>query len=181
MKILLCVTGASLAEISLKLIDELKDRCELHVVFSKNSFMVLSAENNTIFDKNAYENVVFYNDEDIASAPASGSFRIDKTLVAPCSVNTLAKISCGIADTLITRSCAVALKEHKPLILGVREMPFSAISLEQMSKLANLGVIIAPPILGSYAGKKSDEILNFIVGKWLDLLEIKHEIYKRWS
>lgn len=182
MKILLCITGASLAEISLKLIDELKDRCELHVIFSQNSKRVLECEKSIDFNSLIFKNIKIYDDEDISAAPASGSFGIDKTIVAPCSINTLAKVANGIADTLITRACAVALKEQKKLVLGVREMPLSAISLKQMSELSSLGVIIAPPVLGSYAGFKTvDDIENFIIGKWLDLLEIKHDIYKRWK
>lgn len=182
MKILLCITGASLAEIALKLIYELKNRCELHIIFSQNSKKVLECENNLDLNSILFDNVKIYDDANISAAVASGSFGIDKTIVAPCSVNTLAKVSNGIADTLITRACAVALKEQKRLILGVREMPLSAISLRQMSELANLGVMIAPPILGSYAGfKRIEDIENFIVGKWLDLLGIEHEIYKRWK
>ena len=103
-------------------------------------------------------------------------------LFRSCSINTLAKIHSGICDTLITRAAAVALKERKKLILCVREMPFSTISLKQMYELSSQGVIISPPVLGSYAGFENIlEIENFILGKWLDLLDIKNEIYKRWE
>ncbi|MSN96828.1 UbiX family flavin prenyltransferase [Campylobacter sp. FMV-PI01] len=182
MKILLCITGASLVNLGLKMITHLENECDLFVILSKNAKIVLEKENSFKFNINSYKNTIFFNDDEIYQAPASGSFGIDKTIIAPCSINTLAKISNGISDTLITRAAAVSLKEQKKLILGVREMPFSAISLEQMSKLSNLGVVISPPILGSYAGFKSvEEIENFIIGKWLDLLEIKHNLYKKWS
>ena len=125
---------------------------------------------------------VIYDDSDLAAAPSSGSFGIDATIVAPCSINTLAKIHAGFADTLITRVAAVALKERKRLVLGVREMPFSTLALEHAAKLSVLGAIIAPPVLGYYSAQNSlEDMENFIIGKWLDLLDIKHRIYQRWS
>ena len=125
---------------------------------------------------------VIHDDSDLAAAPSSGSFGIDATIVAPCSINTLAKIYAGFADTLITRAAAVVLKEQKRLVLGVREMPFSTLSLEHAAKLSALGAVIAPPVLGYYSGQNSlEDMENFIIGKWLDLLDIKHRIYQRWS
>nr|WP_315106327.1 UbiX family flavin prenyltransferase [uncultured Campylobacter sp.] len=125
---------------------------------------------------------VIHDDSDLAAAPSSGSFGIDATIVAPCSINTLAKIYAGFADTLITRAAAVALKERKRLVLGVREMPFSTLALEHAAKLSALGAVIAPPVLGYYSAQNSlEDMENFIIGKWLDLLDIKHRIYQRWS
>ena len=125
---------------------------------------------------------VIHDDSDLAAAPSSGSFGIDATIVAPCSINTLAKIYAGFADTLITRAAAVALKERKRLVLGVREMPFSTLALEHAAKLSALGAVIAPPFLGYYSAQNSlEDMENFIIGKWLDLLDIKHRIYQRWS
>ena len=123
-----------------------------------------------------------HDDSDLAAAPSSGSFGIDATIVAPCSINTLAKIHAGFADTLITRAAAVALKERKRLVLGVREMPFSTLALEHAAKLSALGAVIAPPVLGYYSGQNSlEDMENFIIGKWLDLLGLEHQIYKRWG
>ena len=125
---------------------------------------------------------VIYGDSDLAAAPSSGSFGTHAAIVAPCSINTLAKIHAGFADTLITRAAAVALKERKRLILGVREMPFSTLALEHAAKLSALGAVIAPPVLGYYSAQNSlEDMENFIIGKWLDLLGLKHQIYKRWS
>ena len=123
-----------------------------------------------------------HDDSDLAAAPSSGSFSINATIVAPCSISTLAKIHAGFADTLITRAAAVALKERKRLVLGVREMPFSTLALEHAAKLSALGAVIAPPVLGYYSAQNSlEDMENFIIGKWLDLLDIKHRIYQRWS
>ncbi|WP_142692355.1 UbiX family flavin prenyltransferase [Campylobacter troglodytis] len=124
----------------------------------------------------------FFDDENLAASVASGSFGINATIIAPCSLNTLAKIRQGISDTLISRSAAVALKERKKLILAVREMPFSTLVLKQMTKLSKMGVIIAPPVFASYSNATSlNDLRKFIIGKWLDLLEIKHDLYQKWQ
>ena len=152
-------------------------------------------QNKSEFDKNRAQKdeiyqiwqdlqnrAVIHDDSDLAAAPSSGSFGIDATIVAPCSINTLAKIHAGFADTLITRAVAVALKERKRLVLGIREMPFSTLALEHAAKLSALGAVIAPPVLGYYSGQNSlEDMENFIIGKWLDLLGLEHQIYKRWS
>ena len=126
--------------------------------------------------------VKIYDDLDLSAGPASGSFGTDAMIIAPCSTNTLAKVANGISDTLITRAASVALKERQTLVLGVREMPFSTIALSQMQLLSSLGAIIAPPVLGYYAGIKSlQDMENFIIGKWLDALKIENNLYKRWQ
>lgn len=123
----------------------------------------------------------FLDDENLAASVASGSFGINATIIAPCSLNTLAKIKHGFADTLITRGAAVALKERKKLILCVREMPFSTLALKQMTKLSKMGAIIAAPVYASYfKAQNLSDLQNFIIGKWLDLLEIPHNLYQKW-
>ena len=151
---------------------------------NKSEFDKNSAQKDEIYQiwQDLQSRAVIYDDSDLAAAPSSGSFGIDATIVAPCSINTLAKIHAGFADTLITRAAAVALKERKRLVLGVREMPFSTLALEHAAKLSALGAVIAPPVLGYYSAQNSlEDMENFIIGKWLDLLGLEHQIYKRWS
>jgi 4-hydroxy-3-polyprenylbenzoate decarboxylase len=113
---------------------------------------------------------------------ASGSFKTDGMFVVPCSMKTLAGIANGYADNLIQRAADVVIKEGRPLLLSPREMPFSAIHLENMLKLARLGVKIAPPIPAFYHKPKSlDDMVSFIVGKMLDAFGIEHEIFRRWG
>jgi 4-hydroxy-3-polyprenylbenzoate decarboxylase len=121
-------------------------------------------------------------DDDIAASVASGSFKTDAMIILPCSMNTLAKISCGISDNLTTRAASVMIKEQRKLILAPRELPFSPIALENMLKLSKLSIIIAPPIMGYYCEPKDlGQMEDFLIGKWFDLLDIKHDLYKRWG
>ncbi|WP_103644954.1 UbiX family flavin prenyltransferase [Campylobacter concisus] len=180
-KVVFAATGASGAGLFLKLVNAAKDSCEAHVIVSKNAMKVLEAEENLKLNLDEL-GVKIYDDQDLSAGPASGSFGTDAMIIAPCSTNTLAKVANGISDTLITRAASVALKERQTLVLGVREMPFSAIALSQMQLLSSLGAIIAPPVLGYYAGIKSlQDMENFIIGKWLDALKIKNNLYKRWQ
>jgi 4-hydroxy-3-polyprenylbenzoate decarboxylase len=167
---LVAVTGASGASLGMKLFNSIPEPHRKYLIVTKNSKTVLAEEEN-----------IFFND-DISAPPASGSFGIDAMIIAPCSMNTLAKISCGISDNLVTRSADVVIKERKKLIIAPREMPFSYIHLENMLKLSNIGVVIAPPILGYYSGAESlRDMEDFLIGKWLDLLGIENNLYKRWK
>ncbi|RAZ24278.1 UbiX family flavin prenyltransferase [Campylobacter hyointestinalis] len=180
MKILVGITGASGANLGVNLANMVSNLGhEVHLIISENAKISMQKES---FSISVNSNIITHQNGEIYSSAASGSSKFDKMIVAPCSINTLAKISCSLADNLITRAAAVMLKEHKTLILAVREMPFSAISLRQMSELSALGVIIAPPVLAYYSNPKNlDEMENFIIGKWLDLLGIEHDIFRRWS
>ena len=189
MKILVCITGASYAKIGLELLKLIPSNHEIYAIISENAKRVLSAENGISADTldkitqnlSLNKGINFIKNSNISANVASGSFGIDSTIIAPCSINSLAKISIGISDSLILRAAAVALKERKKLILGVREMPFSVISLRQMHELSLLGAVVAPPILGGYSGENLDQIERLIIGKWFDLCGIKHEIYSRWQ
>jgi len=121
-------------------------------------------------------------DSNIAAPIASGSFEVDKMIIIPCSMNTLAKCSVGISDSLITRAFTVMLKEKREIVLAPREMPFNSIALENMLKLSKLGIIIAPPVIGYYSKQQTlEQMENFLIGKWFDLLKIDNNLYKRWE
>ncbi len=97
-------------------------------------------------------------------------------------MNTLAKCAIGISDNLITRAFTVMIKEKREIVLAPREMPLSSIALENMLKLSNLGVTIAPPTLAYYSNQSSlEQMEDFMIGKWYDLLKIEHNLYKRWK
>ncbi|SFV61371.1 UbiX family decarboxylase associated with menaquinone via futalosine [hydrothermal vent metagenome] len=171
-KIVIASSGASGANLAQKIIQKLPSSIEAHFIKTKHSQIVANKEHN----------ITLHDNSDIAASIASGSFQVDAMIIAPCSMNTLAKITCGIADNLVTRAASVMIKEQKKLLLAPREMPFSAIALENMLKLSRLGIIIAPPVMAYYSNQQSlEEMEDFIIGKWFDLLNIEHNLYKRWG
>lgn len=171
-KIVVATSGASGVNLGVKIVKLLPKEIEKHFIMTKNSEVVLDKEMG----------VIIHDSDNIAAGISSGSFGVDAMIIAPCSMNTLAKIACGIADNLVTRCASVMIKEHKKLILAPREMPFSAIALENMHKLASLGIIIAPPVMAYYSQQQTlDEMENFVIGKWFDLLGIENNLYKRWE
>ena len=172
MKLIVATSGASGVNLGIKALKLLPESIDKHFIMSENSKTVLSKEMN----------ITMHDNKDISASIASGSFGTDAMIIAPCSMNTLAKIACGISDNLVTRCASVMIKEQKKLVLAPREMPFSAIALENMQKLATLGVIIAPPVMAYYSEQQTlDEMENFIIGKWFDLLGIENNLYKRWE
>ncbi len=170
MRLVVAATGASGAQLGRKVVEKLPDGVTGYLIASKSAKTVLEHESHREFC-----------DKDIAAPVASGSFPTDAMIIAPCSMNTLAKIACGIADNLTTRTAAVMIKERRPLLLAPRELPLSAIALENMLKLSRLGIIIAPPIIAYYSEHSSvEQMEDFIIGKWFDLLGIEHSLYRRW-
>ena len=184
MKTVVAISGASGAALGLKTLRALPASHEKHLIVSDHAAVVLDREHGIDFDAEAPmgDGIVVHRNGEIWASVASGSFGCDAMLIIPCSMNTLAKISVGIADNLITRAAAVMIKERKQLLLAPREMPFSAIALENMQKLAALGVFIAPPVLAYYSGQESIEAMeDFMIGKWFDLLGIPNDLYQRWT
>ncbi|QKF77215.1 UbiX family flavin prenyltransferase [Arcobacter defluvii] len=184
MRITVAISGASGTNLGINFIKELPKDFEIFVVFSKSAKKALKLENNLQIDDlfKDYKNITIFKDSNIGASIASGSFKVDKMIILPCSQNTLAKCSVGIADSLITRAFSVMLKEKRDIIIAPREMPLNTITLKNMLKLSKLGVIIAPPILGYYSNQQSlEEMEKFLIGKWFDLLKIDNNLYKRWN
>ncbi len=184
MKITVAISGASGANLGLTFVKNIPRDIEVFLVLSKSAKIALKLENGMSVKKTfeEYTNIKIFLDTNIAAPIASGSFHVDKMIIIPCSMNTLAKCAVGISDSLITRAFTVMLKEKRDIILAPREMPLNSIALENMLKLSNLGVTIAPPILGYYSTQQTlDEMENFLIGKWFDLLKIDNNLYKRWK
>ena len=184
MRITVAISGASGTNLGLNFIKYLPKEIEVFVVFSKSAKRALKLENNIsineLFKEN--ENITVFKDSNIGASIASGSFKVDKMIVLPCSMNTLAKCAVGISDSLITRAFTVMLKEKRDIVIAPREMPLSTIALKNMLTLSKLGVTIAPPILGYYSSQQSlEDMEKFLIGKWFDLLKIDNNLYKRWK
>lgn len=172
MKIVVGISGASGAALGIKLLNALPSGVQKHLILSEHAQIVLEKE----------ENLTVHENHEIWASVASGSYGADAMIITPCSMNTLAKIACGIADNLITRAASVMIKERRTLVLAPREIPFSPIALENMHKLSMMGVIIAPPVLAYYGEQNTlDAMENFMIGKWFDLLGIDNDLYKRWG
>lgn len=184
MKITVAISGASGSNLGVNFVKNIPEDIEVFLVISKSAKTALKLENGISLKKmfEGKKNIRIFKDSNIAAPIASGSFQVDKMIILPCSMNTLAKCSVGISDSLITRAFTVMLKEKREIILSPREMPLNSIALENMLKLSNLGVTIAPPVLGYYSKQQSlEDMENFLIGKWFDLLGIKHNLYKRWG
>lgn len=123
-----------------------------------------------------------YAENDIAASIASGSFKVDGMVVSPCSMKTLSAIANGYSDNLVSRAADVQLKQQRKLVLVPRESPLNAIHLENMLKLARIGVWIIPPMLCYYTKPESvEDLTDNVVGRVLDAFEIEHNLYKRWE
>ena len=192
MKLVIGICGASGAMLGIRLLSKIWDRDDLEIflVISDGAKQTMLFEHNIDFKNPANpllqdlfkSKVKILDDSNLSESISSGSFGIDAMAIIPCSMNTLAKIACGICDTLISRSAFVCLKERKKLLLAPREMPLDSISLNNMLTLSKEGAIIAPPIIGYYSNISSLESMeDFLIGKWLDILNISNSIYKRWG
>lgn len=180
MKIVVAITGASGTKLGFKLLSLIPKDITVYAIVSKAAKKALKLEENKQYRK--LKNITYFDDDNLAAPISSGSFKTDAYIVVPCSMNTLAKCTVGISDTLITRVFSVMLKEKRNIILAPREMPFNTIQLENMTKLSQLNVTIAPAILGYYSEQQTlEDMENFIIGKWFDLLKIEHNLYKRWE
>src|SRR3954469_6972507 len=126
--------------------------------------------------------VTLHNYNDVGSKLASGSFLHDGMVIVPCSSNTLAEVAHGLGDNLISRAAAVTMKERRKLILLHREMPLSPIDVNNYKTLSDAGVILCPANPGFYLNPTTvGEIVDFVAGKLLDLLGVKHALDTRWE
>jgi 4-hydroxy-3-polyprenylbenzoate decarboxylase len=119
---------------------------------------------------------------DLAAPIASGSHISNGMVVIPCSMKTLGSIAHGISSNLVTRAADVCLKEHRKLILVVRETPLSGIHLSNMLKLSQFGAVIVPASPGFYTRPTTiEELIEVLVARVLDLLQLDHSVSRRWG
>ncbi|HZN05218.1 MAG TPA: UbiX family flavin prenyltransferase [Pyrinomonadaceae bacterium] len=155
---------------------------ETHLVMSKWAQRTLTHETPYSIKQVQELATQSYNSGDQGAAISSGSFVTLGMVIAPCSMRTLAAIAHGLGDNLVHRAADVVLKERRKLVLVVRESPFSEIHLENMLKLARMGVVILPPVPAFYNHPQSlDDMINHVAMRVVDQFDIHLDVMNRWD
>lgn len=189
-RIVMGITGASGAIYAVRLLRMLLAHgCEVHLAVSPLGRRLLADELDILqptaeglAGSESPERLVVHNWNDVGAVIASGSFLTEGMVICPCSSNTLGAIAAGLGDNLITRAAQVTLKEARRLVLVPREMPLSPIEAENLARLTRAGVVVCPASPGFYLRPTTiEELVDFVVGKVLDLLGIEHNLNTRYQ
>lgn len=190
-KIIVGLTGASGSAYFLRLIEVLLEyQIEIHVIASEHGSQVLTYETGVILEeqikawnkKTSDTTITLEDNNNMFSAVASGSYRVDGMIIIPCSMSSMAEIANGVTKSLLTRAADVMIKEQRKLVIVPRETPLSTIHLKNMYELSKIGVTILPAMPGFYNHPETlEDIINHIVGKALDCIGIDNNNYKRWK
>lgn len=193
-RLIVGITGASAGIYGVRLLEILANHedIEVHLTISSSGVRALSEELQIEIDLDNFKlesligvpspRVVYHHESDIGAPIASGSFRTEGMIVAPCSMGSIASIATGISRNLIQRAADVCIKENRKLVLVPRETPLSSIHLENMLRLSRMGVCILPAMPGLYHFPKSvDDMFNFVVTKILDQFGIDAKLIQRWK
>lgn len=182
---IVAITGASGSIYGIRLLKVLIEQGgEPYVVVSPAGRQVMAIELGS-GDLKDHCGSTGYREEDVrdlTSPLASGSFLTQGMVIIPCSTGTLGAIAHGISTNLIHRAAEVSLKERRPLIVVPRETPLSSMTLQNMLTLAQAGVHVVPASPGFYHAPQSiQDLVDFVVGRVLDLMKIPHSLSKRWT
>ncbi|ADD68027.1 3-octaprenyl-4-hydroxybenzoate carboxy-lyase [Denitrovibrio acetiphilus DSM 12809] len=187
-RIFLGITGASGALYGKKLIEELADKCELHLCITPDGLTNINIELGTEhksaeeFLSSLGKNAILHNHKNFAAPVSSGSFMVDSYIVAPASMGFVGRTAGGVSSNLIERCADVAMKERRNLVILFRETPLSLIHMENLTKLTRAGAVCMPAAPGFYHKPNTiDDLISFIVGKIFDIINIQHSLYERWN
>ncbi len=188
-RIVVAITGASGAAYARRLLECLVDAgVEVHLVVTPFGRRLLRDElaiekvSPEALIGQATDRIIVHSYRDVGCVLASGSFHTDGMIICPCSSNTLGAVASGMGDNLVNRAAAVTLKERRRLILALREMPMSHIDLRNALRLSEAGAVICPASPGFYMLPKAvDDLVDFVVGKLLDLVGVGHSLNTRWE
>ncbi|HTR38356.1 MAG TPA: UbiX family flavin prenyltransferase [Bryobacteraceae bacterium] len=182
-RIIVGITGATGAIFGVRLLEALqRTDAETHLIVSKWGAHTLAEETPYSLDHVRRLAACCYAPNDQGAPVSSGSFLTDGMVIAPCSMRSLAAIASGQSEHLIHRAADVVLKERRKLVLVVREAPFSEIHLENMLKLARMGVVIFPPVPAFYNHPQSvEELVDHVVMRVLDQFGIHLNLMERWG
>jgi len=193
----IAITGASGSAYGVRLLQYLlKNRHKVFLIITKEGSLILKeevgydwsgagkeVEKKIIRDLKIEKGSLSLLSEDNLCAPiSSGSVNVDAMVIIPCSMKTLSGIAHGYANNLVERSADVMIKEGRPLILVPRETPLNSIHLRNMLILSEMGIKIIPPMPAFYSHPRSiEDIVDFIVGKVLDSMQIENNLFRRWK
>lgn len=182
-RMIVALTGASGVCYGVRILELLREAgYETHLVLSKAAERTLHEEMDvTVKHVKSLADVV-YPVQDIGAAIASGSFVTNGMIIAPCSIKTMGEIATGITSSLVSRAADVVLKERRRLVLMVRETPLHTGHLRTMTKLSEMGAVIAPPVPAFYAKPVDlDAMITYTAGRMLDLFDVNIEGLSRWG
>jgi len=182
-RLIVGITGATGTIFGVRLLQMLYGSgVETHLAVSKWAARTLTHETTYSIKDVQQLATTNYAINDQGAAISSGSFVTLGMVIAPCSMRTLAAIAHGLGDNLIHRAADVVLKEKRKLVLVVREAPFNEIHLENMLKLARMGVVILPPVPAFYNNPQSlDDMINHITMRVIDQFDIHLDVMNRWD
>lgn len=181
--LVVAITGATGVIYGVEMLRVLKELGqETHLIISEAAGVNLVIETEyTLADVKALASVV-YNNKDLGAAVASGSFRTRGMIVAPCTVKTLSAVANSYTGSLVVRAADVTLKERRPLVLVVRETPLHKGHLDLMSRVADYGGVILPPMPAFYHRPQTImDIVHQTIGKALDQVGVEHTLFERWT
>lgn len=181
--IVIAITGASGVVYGKRLLEVLNDLGEeTALVVTDPAKIILDYElgiKDEDLKKLASE---YYLPKDLTTSINSGSFKFEAMAIVPCTMKTLSAIANGYANNAVTRAADVTLKERRKLVIVPRETPLRSVHLENMLKVSNEGGIILPAMPGFYhRPKNNNELVDFLVGKILDVLGIDNNMFERWT
>ena len=183
-RIIVGITGAAGAIYGVRVLEELTHfpEIETHLIVSRAGLLNAATELDLRrADLEALADVV-HSDRDIGANIASGSYRTDGMIIAPCSMKSLAAVATGLTDNLIARAADVVLKERRRLVLMVRETPLNLVHLRNMTTVTEMGGVIFPPVPSFYAQLESiDAMVDQSVGRVLDLFDLESDLVRRWQ
>jgi 4-hydroxy-3-polyprenylbenzoate decarboxylase len=182
-RLIVGISGATGAIYGIRLLEVLaKSNVETHLIITEAAQKTILMETDWKIEKVKSLAKVTYDIQDIGADIASGSFESEGMVVIPCSIKSLSAIANSFNVNILIRAADVAIKEKRRLVLVVRETPLHKGHLTLMMNLADMGVIILPPIPAFYHHPKTiDDLVNHTVGKVLDLFKINHRLFERWG
>lgn len=183
MVLVIGITGASGVIYGIRLLEILsaQQNIETHLIISKAGEQNIGLETDWKLEAVKALATFCYDINDVSGRLASGSFKRDGMIIAPCSMKTTSALAYSCADDLLTRAGDVTLKERRKLVLLVRETPLHIGHLRNMERLSEMGAIIMPPIPAFYHRPTTiTDIIDHSIGKVLDLFDIEHSLFQRW-